>query len=149
MHSPASTRHEARGRPVGGTGDGGGGGGKEREGRSHIARFINFTETRELFKLQRADQPRLSLISLIFRLPLPGAPTSFPVLSARVICSTTRCGGNNYCASKGATWPLIQFVRLALEKETATRADEGIHVCTRDKWANRLARRLGKVEDIY
>lgn len=50
-----------------------------REGKSRLARFINFTGTKELFKLQRADQPRLSLISLISCLPLPDVPTSFLV----------------------------------------------------------------------
>lgn len=60
-------------------------------------------ETRELFKLQRADQPRPSLISLISCPPPPDAPTSFLRSSCRVICSTMRCGDNNYYASKGAT----------------------------------------------
>lgn len=46
-------------------------GGAERDERERktFARFINFTGTRQLFKLHRADRPRLSLISPIYLLP--------------------------------------------------------------------------------
>jgi hypothetical protein len=67
--------------------------------------------TRELFKLQRPDQPRSSLISLVspLLLPLPpttslarrATPVSFSDLPVRVIRLTTRRGGDNYYAAEG------------------------------------------------
>jgi len=84
----------------------------ERGGKSHLARFINFMGTRELFKLQRPDQPRSSPISLVspllLPLPLPttslarrATPVSFSDLPVRVIRLTTRRGGDNYYAAEG------------------------------------------------
>lgn len=77
--------------------------GGTREGKSHLARFINFTGRRGNFLNYNA------LISLVlFSFPLSSVfllqTRRLPSRSScRVICSTMRCGDNNYYASKGAT----------------------------------------------
>jgi len=105
LRSPEQSSRSARG----------GRGEEEREGKSHLARFINFTGTRELFKLQRPDQPRSSPISLVSPTSLPprrAAPVSFPSLPVGVIRLTTRRGGDNYYAGGNAGQPpLIRFIR--------------------------------------
>jgi len=105
LRSPEQSSRSARS----GRGEG------EREGKSHLARFINFTGTRELFKLQRPDQPRSSPISLVSPTSPPprrAASVSFPGLPVRVIRLTTRRGGDNYYAGGNARQPpLIRFIR--------------------------------------
>jgi len=102
--------------------------GEVREGKNRLARFINFTGTKELFKLQRADQPRLSLISLISCLPLLDVPTSFPVFPARVICSMTRCGGNNYYAPNAVN--LIYPFSVRNRSHYRDALVHNVHICT-------------------
>jgi len=82
-----------------------GGGEGEREGKSHLARFINFTGTRELFKLQRPDQPRSSLISLVFSPAAPRRdrhPSGFSC-PGNPLDDPRRGGGNYYVGRRGIT----------------------------------------------